>query len=69
MTIEEIMEKKKVLDMELQIALSTMEKKDTLQLIKQRIEENQQMCPHFSAEYNLERHLGHCPYCGKKVED
>ena len=67
MTIEEIMEKKRVLDMELQIALSTMERKDTLPLIKQRIEENQQMCPHNNGTYDFSSANG-CPYCGKRFK-
>lgn len=63
--IDEIIHTKETLDAELRHALSTMEKKDTIQKIQKRMMELQNKCPHFSAKYNW-THPDHCPYCGKK---
>ena len=68
MNIEEIMNRKTQLDYELQLALSTMEKKDVIFKIKHKIAENQSMCPHFDEKYNLTQVGNVCPYCGKKME-
>ena len=48
----------------MQSALSTMEKKDTIKKIRQRIIENQKKCPHIDTNYNWEIINDTCPYCG-----
>lgn len=64
MNIDDIIETRMTLDRELQIALSTMERKDTIYELKQKIINNQKHCPHASAKYNWEIANGTCPYCG-----
>ncbi len=64
--IDEIISTHKRLDQELQIALSTMERKDTVKDIRRQIKENQKRCPHMSIRYNLAEENGICPYCGRK---
>ena len=68
MNIEEIINRKTQLDHELQLALSTMEKKDIIFKIKHQIAENQKRCPHFDEKYNLTQVDNICPYCGKRME-
>ena len=65
MNIDDIIATKERLNNELRVALATMEKKDTIRQIKQAIEENQMLCPHFSMKYNWASKFGTCPYCGK----
>lgn len=67
MNIEEIIKTREKLDHELQIALSTMERKDTIAKLKLAIKENQQQCPHKSDKFNWEWEDERCPYCGKKM--
>lgn len=68
MNINEIMTRRKQLEHDLYIALSTMERKDTIRKIKEQIIDNQSVCPHFSVEFNLPLEGGdHCPYCGKRL--
>lgn len=67
MNIEEIVARKKQLNCQLRIALTTMERKDTIAEIRREIIENQKNCPHFSTEYNWAVVDGVCPYCGQKI--
>jgi len=64
MNIEEIIENRERLDRELRMALSTMEKKDTIAKIRLDIIKNQRACPHFDNRYNWTVIDGVCPYCG-----
>lgn len=64
MNIEEIIGNNARLNKELHIALSTMEKKDTIKLIREQIIENQKHCPHFDNKYNWAIIEDTCPYCG-----
>ena len=66
MNMEDIIATKTQLNNELRVALSTMEKKDTIYNIKQRIAENQKRCPHYDPNYNFVWVDDTCPYCGKK---
>lgn len=66
MDINEIKTKYQNLNLDLRRALSTMEKKDSVVLIKQQIEELQQLCPHKINDTYDFSHSDHCPYCGKK---
>lgn len=66
--IDNIIAEKKQLEEELRFALSTMEKKDDILIIFNKIKENQAKCPHFSSEYNWVMVDGNCPYCGKKLK-
>ena len=66
MDINEIKTKYQNLNLDLRRALSTMEKKDSVILIKQQIEELQQLCPHKINDTYDFSHSDHCPYCGKK---
>lgn len=67
MTIEQIIHNKESLNTQLKLALSTMEKKNTINEIKLAIKENQNMCPHFDSNYNWAIIDDICPYCGKKI--
>ena len=67
MNIDEIIYMREKLDNELRMALSSMEKKDTIREIREAIKRNQNACPHFSTKYNWTVADGStCPYCGKK---
>ena len=37
--------------------------------LRKQLRELQNTCPHFSAEHNFAMVEGHCPYCGKKLEE
>lgn len=65
MNIDEIIQNKERLELELRKALSSMEKKDTIFKIREQIRKNQDNCPHYSSKYNW-THVDRCPYCGKK---
>ena len=64
--IQDIIAEKERLDKALKVALSTMEKKDTIQEIKSKMRINQSRCPHFDNKYNFVWVDDTCPYCGKK---
>ena len=65
MNIDDIITKREQLDYDLRIALSTMERKDTIAQIRKEIIKNQSVCPHHSLQYNWEIVDDTCPYCGK----
>lgn len=65
MNIDEIMRRRAQLDKELAIALTTMDRKDNIQKIREQILANQNNCPHYSEKYNYTRENNICPYCGK----
>ena len=67
MSIDEVIMRRNELNHALNIALATMEKKDTIQELKKEILENQKTCPHISSKYNWAIVNGICPYCGKKI--
>ena len=67
MDIEAIIHRKNELNKKLQLALSTMEKKDNIKHIYQEIKENQNNCPH-DINFSLNKE-SICPYCGKHRED
>jgi len=50
---------------ELRDALSTMEYKDRIFVIRDEIKELQSMCPHNNGNYDFSDQ-DQCPYCGKK---
>ena len=62
--IDDIIDTRNRLNKELRMALSTMEKKDTIQKIRLEIINNQKRCPHFSTNYNWAIVDDTCPYCG-----
>ena len=64
MRIDDIILTHEQLNKELRMALSTMERKDTIQKIKLAIIDNQRHCPHTSSKYNWEITNDTCPYCG-----
>ena len=64
MNMKEIIENRERLDRELRMALSTMERKDTIAKIRLDILKNQRVCPHFDNKYNWAVIDGVCPYCG-----
>lgn len=68
MNIEQILHKKEILEAQLRVALSTMEKKDIIFQLRQEMMDNQAACPHFSDKYNFTIIDGKCPYCGKNLE-
>ena len=67
MNIDNIINKRMQLNKELQFALATMERKDTIYEIKKQIMDNQTQCPHISDKYNWIAENGICPYCGKQL--
>ena len=69
MNMDQIIQKHEELSYRLRVALSTMEKKSTIYEIRKELGEIQRICPHFSAEHNFVMVEGHCPYCGKKLEE
>lgn len=64
MNIDNIIETHKKLDRELNIALSTLERKDTILKIREEIIKNQMSCPHYSNKYDWAIIGDRCPYCG-----
>ena len=52
MRVDDIIQTRERLNRELRMALSTMERKDTIEKIKLAIIDNQKHCPHVSAKYN-----------------
>lgn len=64
MKIDDIIQTREQLNHELRMALSTMERKDTIEKIKLAIIDNQKHCPHASTKYNWEITNDTCPYCG-----
>ena len=63
--IDDIMAEKERLDRLLQLAVATMERKETLNEIRAQMRVNQARCPHFSHKYNYTWVGDTCPYCGK----
>ena len=68
MNMNEIIHKHEELERRLKMALSTMERKATINEIHKEIINLQKQCPHFSAEHNFAIIDGECPYCGKQLE-
>lgn len=64
MRIDDIIQTRERLNRELRMALSTMERKDTIEKIKLAMIDNQKHCPHASTKYNWEITNDTCPYCG-----
>ena len=64
MNIDEIINKHRTLTQQLNLALSTMEKKDTVPKLREQLKDLQMHCPHFSNKYNWEPKDEKCPYCG-----
>lgn len=67
MKIEDIIQTHDLLARQLKNALSTMNKKDEIPIIHQKILENQSHCPHFDSNYNWAIVNETCPYCGKHL--
>lgn len=64
MNIDDIIQNRQDLEYRLRVALSTMERKSTIQEIHKEIIENQRQCPHVDNKYNWAIVDGICPYCG-----
>lgn len=64
MNMDDIIATREELDNQLKVALSTMERKDSIQKIRLDILKNQRRCPHFSNQYNWAIIDDTCPYCG-----
>lgn len=67
MKIEEIIQTHELLAQQLKHAAATMNKKDDLLEIRNKIIENQMRCPHFDNNFNWAIVDDICPYCGKKM--
>lgn len=67
MKVEEIMARRRKIETDLRIALSTMEKKETIHILRQNLIDLQNKCPHFSLEHNFAIIDGKCPYCAAKL--
>jgi len=64
--IDQIIDTKNKLNRELQVALSSMEKKNDVKDIREKIRLNQAHCPHYSKKYNFTWDGNTCPYCGQE---
>lgn len=62
MTIEEIKANKEMLEQQLKFALASMDRKDDVKIIREKIKLNQSLCPHCT-DYSLIKN-NTCPYCG-----
>lgn len=69
MNIEEVIQTKERIQRELNIALASMEKKDTIKQLRNEMKQNQARCPHYSPIFQWTWANNVCPYCGKKVEE
>ena len=69
MNMDQIIQKHGELSHKLNIALSTMERKSVIYELRKELRELQNICPHFSLEHSFAIIEGHCPYCGKKLEE
>ena len=65
MDIDNIKVKYDTLNNELKQALTTMEKKDKVFIIRDAIKDLQHLCPHNNGNYDFSD-TEECPYCGKK---
>lgn len=65
MNIDEIIRKHADIERRLMFALSTMERKSTINEIHEELIALQEQCPHFSLEHNYAILDGKCPYCGR----
>ena len=65
--MEEIITRRQKIERELEIALSTMEKKDIIQSLRKELLEIQNQCPHVDSQLNYTIIDDKCPYCGKKI--
>jgi Zn finger protein HypA/HybF involved in hydrogenase expression len=68
MNMDEIIRKHADVERRLIFALSTMEKKTTINEIHRELLELQNKCPHFDLDYNWPVVEGKCPYCGRNLE-
>jgi hypothetical protein len=66
--MNEIIHKHEELKRRLIIAVSTMERKSTINEIHKELIDLQKQCPHFSVEHSFAIIDGECPYCGKQLE-
>jgi len=67
MDINEIKAKYNNLNMDLRRALGTMERKDSVFIIKEQIRELQSICPHCDNFHDFSKESD-CPYCGRKFK-
>jgi Zn finger protein HypA/HybF involved in hydrogenase expression len=68
MNMDEIIRKHADIERRLMFALSTMERKSTINEIHKELIDLQKQCPHFSVEHSFAIIDGECPYCGKQLE-
>lgn len=68
MTMKDIIQRHALLERQLQYALATMEKKETIHDLRIQLIDLQSQCPHMSDEYNFTWVDNECPYCGKKID-
>ena len=64
MDIKEIQARYNNLNHDLRAALSTMEKSDSIFVIRQQIKELQALCPHDDGSFDFTTKSS-CPFCGK----
>lgn len=67
MEVNSIRDKYNELSSELKHALSTMERKDRVFVIRDEIKDLQKLCPHNSGNYDFST-SDECPYCHAKFE-
>lgn len=65
MNMDEIIRKHADIERRLMFALSTMERKSTINEIHEELIALQEQCPHFSLEHSYAILDGKCPYCGR----
>lgn len=69
MDINEIQARFNNLNRDLKKALATMEKKETVFVIKQQIKELQEICPHKINDLYDFSNDAECPYCGRRFKE
>lgn len=67
MDINNIKAKYQSLNEELKVALTTMERKDRVFVIRNAMKDLQSMCPHNTGSFDFST-TDECPYCGKRFK-
>ena len=67
MTVEEISLQYKNLTEELIKALSKMEYTDDIRIVRQKMRKLQEICPHESEFFHIDKNNRVCPYCKKEI--
>ena len=67
MNVANIIKQREVISRQLTLALSTMNKKDTIKQLREQLIDLQAQCPHFDSNFNWAVIDDKCPYCGRVI--